>query len=97
MASIVGISNFDQIDFTKESKARLRGFEPRTCGLEDRCSIQLSYRRVFREEERYCNLTAGTRFVSKCSGCRRILLHLHLKEQTTYYALDRLVKAAKFS
>ena len=25
--------------------ARLQGFEPRTCGLEVRCSIQLSYRR----------------------------------------------------
>ena len=25
--------------------ARLKGFEPLTCGLEVRCSIQLSYRR----------------------------------------------------
>ena len=29
--------------------ARLRGFEPRTHGLEGRCSILLSYRRSFAE------------------------------------------------
>ncbi len=28
--------------------ARLKGFEPLTYGLEVRCSIQLSYRRIFR-------------------------------------------------
>ena len=27
--------------------ARLAGFEPATYGLEVRCSIQLSYRRIF--------------------------------------------------
>ncbi len=27
--------------------ARLKGFEPLTYGLEVRCSIQLSYRRIF--------------------------------------------------
>ena len=29
--------------------ARLAGFEPATLGLEDRCSIRMSYRRVQRE------------------------------------------------
>ena len=29
------------------SMARLRGFEPLAYGLEVRCSIQLSYRRIF--------------------------------------------------
>jgi hypothetical protein len=30
-----------------QMEARLRGFEPPTHGLEVRCSIQLSYRRMF--------------------------------------------------
>ena len=34
------------------AKVRPEGFEPPTLGFEDRCSIQLSYRRVFDENFR---------------------------------------------
>ena len=38
----------NQLSYTLHKMARLQGFEPRTHGLEGRCSLQLSYKRMHR-------------------------------------------------
>ena len=42
-----GFSNQPQAVLLQLTMARLAGFEPTTCGLEVRCSIQLSYSRAW--------------------------------------------------
>ncbi len=42
----------NQLSYThRKFMARLRGFEPLTYGLEVRCSIQLSYRRLMYKDQ----------------------------------------------
>ena len=42
-----------------QRKARPAGLEPATCGLEDRCSIQLSYGRFTRKLPRFIDVPRG--------------------------------------
>ena len=43
------LSYTHHMSYLKSRMARLRGLEPLTYGLEGRCSIQLSYRRIVRD------------------------------------------------
>jgi hypothetical protein len=51
--------------------ARLQGFEPRACGLEVRCSIQLSYRRIPRQRKE-CEATGRFNTISLRSFCPQL-------------------------